>query len=342
MSPGQQPFRPNEPAYAGVGITFCRCPLVLDAAELADTDVAILGAPFDDGVSFRPGTRFGPRAIRAADDAAWPSSRPSMELGIDPFAELAIVDHGDIEAVPGDLAASHALLRTALLAVLETDTVPAVLGGDHSLSHPTLQALSARFGADGFAVVHLDTHADTGVARPGVAPHGTPFYRGVEEGLVRGANIFQVGLRGAWPGPDVFDWMRQHGLRWRTMEEIDERGLGAVVDEAVAAAAAAAPRTYLTIDIDVLDPAFAPGTGTPEPGGLTTRELRRAVRRLAAGLDVCALDLVEVSPPYDSSGITALAAHRVVLEALSGMALRRSGRAARPERSRPGAPQAGA
>ena len=130
----------------------------------------------------------------------------------------------------------------------------------------------------------------------------------------------QVGLRGTWPGPELFEWMRSAGFRWHTMDEIVERGLVPVVREAVEQVAAAAPRTYLSVDIDVLDPAFAPGTGTPEPGGLTTRELLWAVRHAGMELDLCAADVVEVSPPYDQAGITALAAERVALEILAGMA----------------------
>ncbi|CAA9554528.1 MAG: Agmatinase [uncultured Thermoleophilia bacterium] len=328
-----RPFRPAEPSYAGVGVTFCRTELVLEPADLRGADVAIVGAPFDDGTSFRPGARFGPRAIRAAEDVAGPSTRPHMELGVDPFAELRVVDHGDIEATPADLATSHRRLRATLTDVLEADAIPVVLGGDHSLSTPTMQALADRLGPDGYAVLHFDTHADTGATTFGVAnTHGTPFHRGVTEGFLRGDHVVQVGLRGTWPTPPEFAWMRDQGFRWHTMDEIEDRGLPSVVAEAVASVTGAAPRVYLTVDIDVLDPAFAPGTGTPEPGGLTTRELLRAVRTVAASVDLCAMDLVEVSPPYDPAGVTALAAQRLVLETLSGLALRRSGRSARPER----------
>ncbi len=328
-----EPFRADEPSYAGVGVTFCRTPLVLDPDDLRGADVAVVGAPFDEGVSYRPGTRFGPRAIRTAEDVAGPSARPNMELGVDPFEILRVVDHGDIEAVPAGLDASHDRLRTAVAGVIGADAVPIVLGGDHSLSVPVMQALAQAHGPDGYSVVHFDTHADTGAAYRGVVNwHGTPFYRGVDEGFMRGANIVQIGLRGAWPYPEEFEWMRAQGFRWHTMGEIEERGLARVLDDAIAHAAARAPRTYLTVDIDVLDPAFAPGTGTPEPGGMTTRELLAAVRRIAAELDLCAMDLVEVSPPYDHADVTAMAGHRVVLETLGGMALRRAGRAARPER----------
>jgi agmatinase len=326
-----QPNRPDEPGYAGVGLTFGRVPLVLDAAGLQGADVAIVGAPFDEGVTYRPGTRFGPRAIRSAEDVAFPIARPHMELGIDPYAELDIVDYGDVDVRSSDLAWSHAALRAGVTDILKAGAVPIVLGGDHSLSTPVLEALAAHHGRDGFSVVHFDTHADTG-SDEREAPHGIPFHKAVVDGHLDGRNIVQVGLRGAWPFPEDFRWMREAGFRWHTAGEIVERGIGPVVRDAIEHARARAPRTYLTVDVDVLDPAFAPGTGTAEPGGLTTRELLWAVRTVASELDLCAMDVVEVSPPYDPAGITAMAAQRIVLETLSGIALRRSGREPRPER----------
>jgi agmatinase len=328
------PFRPNEPAYAGVGVTFCRVPLALDAESLAGADIAILGAPFDDGVSNRPGARFGPRAIRAADDLGWPPARPHMDLGIDPFASLKVVDCGDILAAPAELQTSHERLRESVAGILAAGAMPLILGGDHSLSLPVLQALNSFYGREGYAVIHFDTHADTGADVLGVAnSHGTPFYRAVTEGDLDGGHIFQIGLRGAWPGPAEFDWMRANGFRWRTMDEVFDRGFNEVIYEAIDWANSMAPRVYLTIDVDVLDPAYAPGTGTPEPGGFTTRELLHAIRKIARGVDLCAMDVVEVSPPYDVSDITALAANRIVLEAISAIALRRGGQRPRPERS---------
>lgn len=329
-----RPHREREVAYSGVGLTFCRLPLVLEPAELSGVDVAVLGAPFDEGVSYRPGTRFGPRAIRQAEDVGGGGPRPHMELGVDPFAVLNCVDYGDIEVVPANLAASHTELRRRVGEILSAGAVPVVLGGDHSLSAPVMQSLAAAHGADGYSVIHFDTHADTGADVFGVTElsHGTPFYRGVNEEFLRGDNIVQIGLRGSWPYPEEFAWMREHGFRWHTMGEVMERGFGTVLEEAIVFAASRAPRTYLTVDIDVLDPAFAPGTGTPEPGGFMTRELLWAVRTIATRLDLCAMDIVEVSPPYDPAGVTAMAGHRVVLETLSGMALRRSGRAAQPAR----------
>jgi agmatinase len=314
-----------------VGLTFGRVPLVLEPEGLDGADVVIVGAPFDDGVSFRPGARFGPRAIRGGEDVAFPIARPSMELGVDPYAELDVVDYGDVDVVSSDLSHSHAALRRSVTEILRAGAVPIVLGGDHSLSTPVLEALAAHHGRDGFSVIHFDTHADTGMDER-EPPHGVPFFRAVADGHLDGHNLVQVGLRGAWPFPEEFQWMREAGIRWHTLGEIMERGLGAVVKDAIDHAASRAPRTYLTVDIDVLDPAFAPGTGTAEPGGLMTRELLWAVRTVASRLDLCSMDLVEVSPPFDPSGITAMAGHRVVLETLSGIALRKTGRDARPER----------
>jgi agmatinase len=329
-----RPQREHEVGYSGVGLTYCRVPLVLTPDELAGVDVAILGAPFDEGVSFRPGTRFGPRAIRQAEDPGDSAYRPHMELGLDPFSELTVVDYGDIDITPTDLASSHRSLQQRVGEIVAAGAVPIVLGGDHSLSNPVMRALGEAFGADGYAVIHFDTHADTGADLWGVTDlsHGTPFHRGVVDGFMRGDQIVQIGLRGAWPYPEDFQWMREHGFRWHTMGEIEERGFREVVRDAIAYARERAPRVYMTVDIDVLDPAYAPGTGTVEPGGLTTRELLWAVRTVAAEVDLCAMDMVEVSPPYDHAGITAMAAHRVVLETLSGLALRRSGREAKPER----------
>jgi arginase family enzyme len=183
-------------------------------------------------------------------------------------------------------------------------------------------------------VIHLDAHADDADELHGVThSHGTPVRRLVEEGWVRGDMVLQVGLRCYWPGPEEFAWAREHGLVWHTQGEIDDRGLDAVVDD-VLAAAAGWERVYLSVDIDVVDPGHAPGTGAPEPGGWTQRELLRVVRRIAVERGVDGMEVVEVSPPYDHAEVTALLANRVVLEALSGLALRHLGRAPRPERPR--------
>jgi agmatinase len=331
--PPIQPARATDRGFSGVSLTFARQPIALTPEDLAGVDVAVLGAPFDLAVTYRPGTRFGPRAVRLAEHDGV-DERPSMELGIDPYAELTVVDYGDADAPASDVLAAHASIQARVGEILAAGAIPAVIGGDHSITLPILRALAAHHGADGFSVIHFDTHADTGeVEFEGQLPdHGQPFSRAVAEGALLGGNITQIGLRGHWPFPADFDRMRGQGFRWHTMGEVDERGLRAVLDDAIAHATERAPRTSLTVDVDSMDPAYAPGTGTPEPGGLSSRELLGAVRRIACELDLCGLDLVEVSPPYDVAEITAMAGQRVIQEALGGIALRRSGREARPAR----------
>jgi agmatinase len=321
--------RPNEPSFAGVG-SFDKLPLVLDAAELQGVDVAIVGAPIDETTVGRPGTRFGPRAIRLADPAGAGDERPHMDLGVDPYEVLMVVDHGDVEVVPGDPGRSHQAIRAAVGGILAAGAFPVVLGGDHSILHPDAGAAADRLGEVG--LIHFDAHADDAESLFGVRrSHGTPVRLLVEEGSVRGEHVVQVGLRGYWPGPEEFAWARQRGLVWFTQGEIDERGLGDVVDETIRLAGTA-QRWWLSVDIDVVDPGSAPGTGAPEPGGLTPRELLRAVRRIGLEVDLCGMEVVEVSPPYDQADVTALLAHRTILEVLSGVAVRRSGRAPSPER----------
>ena len=325
--------RPDEPAYAGGG-SFSKLPLVLEPEELAGYDVVIVGAPIDETVSYRPGARFGPRAIRLADvNGTYPPYAPNMDVGIDPFEVLSIADYGDAPIIPADQERSHAAIKQAVSEIAATGAVPIVLGGDHSIAHPDVGAVAAHHAPEPVGLVHFDAHADDAAELWGVVrSHGTPMRLLVEEGSVRGEHVVQVGLRGYWPGPEEFEWARRTGFRWHLMDEIYERGIRDVISDVIAALREL-PHVFLSVDIDVCDPAFAPGTGTPEPGGLGAADLTRAVRRLATELPVAGMEVVEVSPPYDHADITALLAHRVVLEALSGMALRKAGAPPTPERS---------
>lgn len=322
--------RPNEPGYSGV-TTFNKVPLVLDPAELAGADVAILGVPMDDLVTHRPGARFGPRAIRSCLEGGGPPKMPHMDLGVDPFAELRVVDHGDVDIAPGNGAANHPVIKQAVRRIVDADVVPIMLGGDHSISYPDIAAVAEHHDPGSLAVVHFDTHADTALENWGIKySHGTPFRYLVDEGLIRGDRLIQIGLRGYWPWAEEFEWMRSAGVRWHRMEQIVENGIDAVINS-VLYEIGDARTIYLSVDIDSLDPAYAPGTGTPEPGGLTTRELFRAIRALVIARGLAGMDVVEVSPPYDHAEITAMAAHRVVLEALSALAVHRAAGAPRPE-----------
>ena len=307
---------PDKPDYAGL-LTFGGMPYTQDRAELAGVDVAIVGAPTDDLVSDRPGTRFGPRGIRAA---SCPPG-PHLEAEIDAFAELRIVDFGDAPVVPADPKGSHAAIEELVRQVVAAGALPVVLGGDHSITEANVRAVAQRHGAVG--LVHFDTHTDTGTEVFGVEhSHGTPMYRLVEAGHVDPKRYVQIGLRGYWPGPKEFGWQRERGITAFFMHDLRELGIEEIVGRALGICGAGP--TFVSVDVDVLDPAFAPGTGTPEPGGMTAADLLWAVRTFAKELDVAGADVVEVIPiAVGSADITALVAERIVRELLTGVALRR-------------------
>ncbi len=310
-----------------------------DPASLAGAAAVIVGAPFDGGTSHRPGCRFGPQAIRFADYLPHDGSRPHLALDVDPLLELAVVDAGDVEMPPGDTELSLRRLEEAVGAVAATGAVPVILGGDHTIAWPDITAVARQVGWGRVSVIHFDAHADTGDTQFGsLAGHGTPMRRLIESGAARGDRFLQIGLRGYWPEPETLAWMAEQGMRSFEMTEIVERGLEACLTEAFAIAVDDCDGVFLSVDVDVVDPGSAPGTGTPEPGGLSARQLLDAVRRAAMELPVVGMDVVEVSPPYDHAEVTALLGNRVVLEALSGMAWRRRSLAPDGDVRRPGEP----
>jgi agmatinase len=311
------------PTYVGPA-TFANLPWITDPAELRAraVDVAIVGAPFDDMVTHRSGARFGPRAIREAQYSS--GSLNSLQLGVEPFEVLTVVDAGDANIVPARHERSHAMIYRKVLEVARTGAIPIILGGDHSITWPSATALAEVRRPGSIGIVHFDAHADTAPDSHGqIASHGSPMRQLIESGAVKGKNFVQVGLRGYWPSPDVLAWMRAQGLRYHFMTEIEDRGADAVVADAIAEALDGPDAIYLSIDIDVVDPGLAPGTGTPEPGGMLTRELLRAVRQIVGAVDLAGMDIVEVSPPYDWAESTAMIANRVALEAISALAVRR-------------------
>lgn len=292
--------------------------------DIGDAQVAIVGAPFDWGTSFRPGARFGPKAIREVGYLGFDGSRPHLPTGIDALTALGVVDVGDLLLPVGELENCVAKIRDGVATIARQGAVPIVLGGDHTITWPNAEAVAGVHGD--IALIHFDAHADTGNVGPGGAlhGHGTPMRRLIESGIVPGHRFVQIGLRGYWPPPDIVEWMREQRMRTFLMTEIVERGLRAVVDDAVAYAADGADGVFISVDIDVVDPGMAPGTGTPEPGGLTSRELLDTLRRLSRDLRVVGADVVEVAPAYDGPGeITAYLANRCVLEILNGIAERR-------------------
>ncbi|MEP7018298.1 MAG: agmatinase [Actinomycetota bacterium] len=310
----------------GPDITFLgvpRCDLE-EPATYADADVVILGAPFDGGTSHRPGARFGPMAIRMTDYLPHDGSRPSLALRTDGLVDLKVVDGGDVEMYSGDIETALPALEAAVEKVTRAGAIPIVLGGDHSIAFPDAKGVANVLGQGRISMLHFDAHADTGDIEFGsLWGHGQPMRRLIESGALRGDRFLQIGLRGYWPPPETLDWMAIQGMRSYEMTEIGRRGLQQCLTEAFVIAMDQCDGVFLSVDIDVCDPGHAPGTGTPEPGGLSARELLDSVRRICLELPVVGVDVVEVSPPYDHSDITAALANRVVLEALSAIARRR-------------------
>ena len=234
-----------------------------------------------------------------------------------------MIDYGDAPVVPSDPAGNHAAIERIVGQVAAAGAIPIVLGGDHSIAEPDIKAVVATHGP--VALVHFDTHTDTGEEVFGVeVSHGTPMYRLVRDGHVNGARYVQIGLRGYWPGEQEFAWQAEQGITSFFMHDVRERGIRAIVDQTEAIVGEMP--TFLTVDVDVLDPAFAPGTGTPEPGGMTSSDLLWACRELVSRLRIVGMDVVEVIPTgVGSTDITALVAERIVREALTGIAVRRAG-----------------
>jgi len=298
------------PRFAGAA-TFARLPR-LD--EVSRADVAVVGVPFDSGVSYRPGARFGPAHVRQASRLLRPYN-PALD--VEPFGAQQVVDAGDIACNPFDIAAAISQIEEAATALTESDTRLLILGGDHTIALPLLRTMAARHGA--VAVLHFDAHLDTWDTYFG-APytHGTPFRRASEEGLIDIDHSMHVGIRG--PLYAASDLLESERLGFATIScaDVELQGLGDALDQ-IRDRLGAAP-VYVSVDIDVLDPAHAPGTGTPEAGGLTSRELLAMLRSLA-DLEVVSADIVEVAPAYDHAELTGIAAAHAAYELLSVMSL---------------------
>ena len=284
----------NIPRFAGP-TTFLRLP-TLEAAGAAD--IALIGAPFDGATTYRPGARLAPRAVRAASDQAHPYH---AELGIDPFVDLRVVDAGDVAMPPHDIIAAMAALQAEAEKHLAAGRRLFTVGGDHSISLPLLRAMAAAHGPLG--LIHVDAHYDTYPAAWGNdLHHGTPFRHALREGLIDPARTLQLGLRGSLSSAEDLQFSHDAGLCVVTQTDWDD---GDGKQRLGKFCAALSGPVYISIDVDGLDPAFAPGTGTPVPGGLTTRELKSVLRRLR-GRSIVGGDIVEIAPPFDPTGITAL------------------------------------
>jgi len=299
------------PRFAGLS-TFARLPRI---DEVTHVDVAVLGVPFDSGVSYRPGARFGPSHIRDSSRLLRPYN-PAQD--VEPFASQQVVDAGDLGCNPFNIDEAIATVQAGARSLLSQGARLMTIGGDHTIALPLLREMAAVHGP--ISVVHFDAHLDTWDTYFG-APitHGTPFRRASEEGLLDFEGCMHVGIRGPLYGPqDLLD-DGHLGFTVITSEDIEQDGVATAI-ERMQARILDRP-VYVSIDIDVLDPAFAPGTGTPEAGGMTSRELLRMVRAFA-GMNLVSADLVEVAPAYDHAQITGIAASHVAYELISAMAPR--------------------
>ncbi|MFE3203517.1 agmatinase [Embleya sp. NPDC059237] len=297
------------PRFAGP-TTFARLPR---ADEVERVDVAVVGVPFDTGVSYRPGARFGPAHVRASSKLLRPYN-PALDVL--PFAELQVADAGDIAVNPFDIGAAIATLEAAAREFAASGTRLLTIGGDHTIALPLLRAVAAEHGP--VAVVHFDAHLDTWDTYFGEPyTHGTPFRRASEEGLLDPTRCLHVGIRGPLYGPDDLREDGVLGFQVVHSDDYQDATVASVV-ERMRRRLGTGP-VYVSVDIDVLDPAHAPGTGTPEAGGLTSRELLNTLRGLV-GLDVVGADIVEVAPAYDHAELTGIAAAHVGYELLSVLA----------------------
>ena len=308
-------FGADKEPFLGIP-SFMRLPA---SRDLEGVDAALLGIPFDSGASYRSGTRFGPRKIREASLLLWGYNEA---MGVAPASVLKIVDYGDADIIPVDIQATMKSIQSDVGMLLEAGVSVAALGGDHSISLPLMRAHAARFGP--LAVVHFDAHPDTWDEEYDGFPfsHGTPFIRAIEEGLVDTSAYLQIGIRGPTSGSNDIEQARRLGAQIIKIEQAFAMGMPAVIQQ-VQRVMGARP-VYVSLDIDALDPAYAPGTGTPEVGGFTSFQMLQMVRGLG-GLNLVGFDLVEVSPPYDHSEITSILAANLVFEYLSLLALAKQG-----------------
>ncbi len=308
-----RPVDPREsPRFAGIK-TFMRLPHVTTTEGV---DVAIVGVPFDTGASYRVGARFGPEAIRSVS-ALLRHHNEVLDVSI--FDHCSVVDYGDLPVNPGYIEDSYKMIEEGLLPILDGGVTPIMLGGDHSVTLPELRAMAKTHGP--VALIHFDSHTDTGDKRFGRKyTHGTPFKRAVEEELILVDHSIQAGMRGSIYSRDSLDDARKMGFDLVTTVEAQEQGIDELIHRIRDRAGDA--KAFVSFDIDFVDPAYAPGTGTPEVGGFTSREALRVVRGLR-DLDLVGFDLVEVLPQYDPSQITALLAANIVYEFISLIALRK-------------------
>ncbi len=315
---------PREPGPIQVGAvqTFFGLPIARTIEDLVagEVEVAFMGAPVDMGVGFR-GAGEGPNAFRAMR-----RSVGSMETMVRWRSELTAVDYGNAPIDNLSVERSMPPIRRMVREIAQTGAIPVIIGGDHSIEFANVAGLADVYGKENVGVIHFDAHYDAGGSRSGhLISHAQPVRRLVDDGHILGRNFIQVGLRGSWPGPEGFEWMRQHEFRYHTMAEIDRDGWTTVMQRVLDEANDGPEFLHISFDIDVMDPAYTSGTGTPVPGGLTPREVFPIVRGLCSENNVVGFDLVELNPLVDPGYTTALNAKQVVDECMTGIALRKLG-----------------
>ncbi|MGI9371694.1 MAG: agmatinase family protein [Hyphomicrobiales bacterium] len=314
--------------------TFFNLPVALTPEDLkaSKVEVAIIGAVTDMGTGMR-GAAHGPNAVRNSQVyGGYGARQPHMHVMVDPLQDLVVADFGnapiDIMSTERSMGAIRSFVRSAAEVEIEPgkNVIPIIVGGDHSLMYADVAALVDIYGKGNVGVVHFDAHYDAGKYQQGhLISHGMPVYRLIEEGLVPGKNFIQVALRGYYPDEEAFKWMREQGFRYHTMAEIEDRGFKAVMEDVIKEANDGPKYIFVSFDIDTLDPAFVPGTGTPEPGGLTPREAFPILRRLCAESNVVGFELVELSPMLDPTYVSAMNANRLIKECMTGLAMRKKG-----------------
>lgn len=305
--------------------TFGGHPLALTKQDLVagEVDVAILGAPLNMGSGWRDS---GERATVDLRLHGWPMGGFDQYVQINASEVLNIVDYGDVAVDNNSTERSMQHVREIVREIAETGAVPMIVGGDHSLEYPNVAALADVYGKENVSVIHFDSHYDAWWGSSHLISHGYPVYRLINEGHVRAADYIQVGLRSRGPDQTGFKWMREQGMRYHNMAEVEHRGWAAVLDRVVAEASEDGRKLHISFDIDVLDPAFTPATGTPVPGGITMREAITIVRRLCAEANVVGFDLVELHPALDPTYKTTLNSAYIVQACLTGLALNREGK----------------
>ncbi|AFZ52034.1 agmatinase [Dactylococcopsis salina] len=305
------------PHYAGIN-TFLKAPYLEDVKQVGNYDVAIVGVPHDSGTTYRPGTRFGPQGIRKISALYTPYN---FELGVDLREQITLCDVGDIFTIPGNNEKSFDQISKGIAHIFKSGALPIILGGDHSIGFPTVRGVCRHLGEKKVGIIHFDRHVDTQESDLDERMHTCPWFHATNIKNAPAKNLVQLGI-GGWQVPrQGVKVCRERATNILTVTDITEMGLDAAVNFALERALDGTDCVYISFDIDCIDAGFVPGTGWPEPGGLLPREALYLLGKIVQSVPVCGLEVVEVSPPYDVSDMTALMATRVICDAMAHLVL---------------------